>query len=124
MIKPIALSRLTERLPESLVPRLVDGDTEFTKVSTDTRTLEPGALFLARRVDNIDGYTFVHRALQPGPCAVVVENECPAISVPQRVVYDTLAVLGHLGAFNRDAFTGPVIAITRSTGKTTVKTMV
>lgn len=124
MIKPIALSRLTERLPESLGPRLVNGDTEFTKVSTDTRTLEPGALFIALRGENFDGNTFVQRAVQAGACAVVVEKECPDINVPQLIVYDTLAALGHLGALNRDAFTGAVIAITGSTGKTTVKTMV
>src|SRR5690625_7998256 len=89
MIKPIALSRLTERLPESLGPRLVNGDTEFTKVSTDTRTLEPGALFIALRGENFDGNTFVlaaqtychqnfhheGRTLEPGALFIALRGE-------------------------------------------------
>lgn len=124
MIKPVALSQLANRLPEALGPRLLNGDAEFTRVSTDSRSFEPGALFIALRGENFDGHNFVQQAVQAGACAVVVERQCPDIDVPQLVVYDALAALGHLGALNRDAFTGPVIAITGSTGKTTVKTMV
>lgn len=124
MIKPITLSRLANRLPVSLGPRLVNGDAEFTRVSTDTRTLEAGALFIALSGENFEGHDFVQQAVRAGACAVVVEKECSGVNVPQLIVHDALAALGHLGALNRDEFTGPVIAITGSTGKTTVKTMV
>ncbi len=103
--------------------RLQNGDCAFDAVSTDSRQTKPGDVFVALVGDNFDGHNFLHDAAQAGAAGVVVQHENVHISLPQLIVPDTLATLGSIGAMRRDAFTGTVIAITGSCGKTSVKGM-
>ena len=103
---------------------LEQGDCSFMAVSTDTRSLQTGELFVALRGENFDAHNFLNQALEKNPCALVVEKFYPELNVAQLVVSDSLLALGQIAAFNRSLFTGPLIAITGSSGKTTVKTLV
>ncbi len=102
---------------------LCGGDCRFERLSTDSRALLAGDLFVALRGDKFDGHRFVGTALERGACAVVVEAQQPQLALPQLVVTDTTRALGQIAALNRAAFDGAVVAITGSAGKTSVKGM-
>lgn len=123
MIKPLSLSQLAKHMSESLGAQLHQGDASFTCVTTDTRTLSRGDLFVALRGERFDAHDFLHQAVAQGACALVVEKFDPTIVLPQLCVKDTLLALGQIAALNRDAFHAPLVAVTGSGGKTTVKTM-
>ena len=91
-------------------------------VSIDTRTLVPGDLFIALAGENGDGHRFVADALARGAAGAMVHHDVPGAG-PLLRVDDTLAALTRLGAYAREQFTGAVIAITGSVGKTTTKEM-
>lgn len=97
-------------------------DADFTGVNTDTRTLAPGQLFIALKGERFDAHNFSGKAVEKGAVALMVENLQP-LSIPQLLVADTRKALGQLSAYNRSFFTGPLLAITGSSGKTTVKEM-
>ena len=97
-------------------------DCAFVRVSTDTRTIQPGDLFVALVGPNFDGHKFVEQALAKGAVAAVVSRTL-AMDLPQWVVEDTRIALGQIGLANRLRFDGDVYAITGSSGKTTVKEM-
>jgi UDP-N-acetylmuramoyl-tripeptide--D-alanyl-D-alanine ligase len=125
-------------------------DLAATGVSIDTRTLVPGDLFVALRGDNGDGHEFVIDALAKGAAGAMVHRDVPgeltaelttdpttdsttdsttdvtlggAIAARLLWVDDTLAALTRLGAYARARFTGRLVAITGSVGKTTTKEM-
>ncbi|HEY7771851.1 MAG TPA: UDP-N-acetylmuramoyl-tripeptide--D-alanyl-D-alanine ligase [Marinagarivorans sp.] len=100
---------------------LIGGDCTFSHFATDSRTLKPGELFIALRGDNFDGHAFVGKAQAVGATAVVVEHHIPDCSLPQLVVADTVLALGQIAQLGRSTFSGPLIAITGSCGKTSVK---
>lgn len=95
----------------------------FTGVSTDTRTLEQGQLFVALRGENFDGHRFLQQALAKGAVGLVVDTPDSNVELPQLVVGDTLEALARLAAGNRAESEAGVLAITGSSGKTTVKEM-
>lgn len=110
---------------------LTDFSTDVTGVSIDTRTLRPGDLFIALSGDPgprfgggdanaRDGHDFITQAINAGAAAVMVhrkiESDVPAIMVP-----DTLDGLWQLGAAARKRFQGRVVALTGSSGKTTLR---
>ena len=95
----------------------------FRGVSTDTRKLLPGSLYFALQGPNFDGHAFVEEARDQGAAAAAVSRPC-ASSLPQLQVADTRLALGQLGAFWRQQFSLPVVAITGSNGKTTVRAMI
>jgi UDP-N-acetylmuramoyl-tripeptide--D-alanyl-D-alanine ligase len=95
----------------------------FRGVSTDTRKLLPGSLYFALQGPNFDGHAFVEEARDQGAAAAAVSRPC-ASSLPQMEVADTRLALGQLGAFWRQQFSLPVVAITGSNGKTTVRAMI
>jgi hypothetical protein len=105
-----------------LEARFAGDDREFTGVSTDTRSLAPGQLFFALRGPNFDAHEKLQEALAAGAVAAVVERAMPC-RVPQLVVADTRAALGTLARAWRQRFAIPVLAVTGSAGKTTVKEM-
>lgn len=123
MIKSLSLSHLAERLSESLGAQLHQGNADFNRVTTDTRALLTGDLFVALRGERFDAHDFLHQAAEQGACALVVEKLDPEIALPQLCVNDTLLALGQIAALNRDEFHAPLLAVTGSGGKTTVKTM-
>lgn len=101
---------------------LVSADAAFHGVSTDTRTLQPGDLFVALKGPNFDGHRFIAQALAQGAVAAVV-SEAQALEIPQLLVADTRIALGQIARINRRRFNAPVFAVTGSVGKTTVKEM-
>ena len=101
---------------------------EFDSVGTDSRSIEPGQLFVALRGERFDGHDFVHHAIQQGAAAAMVdqqwfEQSSLANPAPLLVVADTRLALGALAAHWRANFQIPVIGVTGSNGKTTVKEM-
>ncbi len=99
-------------------PRHIDPATPFTSISTDTRTLTPGSVFVALKGDRFDGHTFIPQALDQGSCLIISEHSIhgPHIQVP-----DTLAAYQSIARWWREQFAIPVIGITGSVGKTTTK---
>ena len=98
-------------------------DAEVRRVSTDSRSIRPGDLFIALRGEKFDGGAFAAQALQQGAAGVVLDaRQAPEIASAIRVE-DTRLALGRLAAAWRQRFAIPVVAITGSNGKTTVKEM-
>ena len=91
-----------------------------TGISIDTRTLQPGDLFVALAGENGDGHDHVTAALAAGAAGAMVHRAMPG---PTLLVGDTLDGLWALGRFARARFTGRMIAVTGSVGKTTTKEM-
>lgn len=103
--------------------RLQGEDAEFSRVSTDTRTLQPGDLFVALQGDRFDGHQYVQQAFAKGAVAAMVSSPVePGQSL--LVVKDTLHGLGRVAALWAAQFSPRKIAITGSCGKTTLKEMV
>lgn len=96
-------------------------------VSTDTRTIETGNLFLALKGENFDGHAFLKKACEKGASGVILSDASFAADLPSDVsaflVKDTKQVLEDLAHFHRMRFHVPVIGITGSNGKTTTKDM-
>jgi len=101
---------------------LIGEDRPFGCVSTDSRTLKPGALFVALRGPNFDGTAFVQAAAAQGAIGALVERATPG-ALPQVRVSDTLRALQELAKSWRADFTLPVVAVAGSNGKTTAKEM-
>ncbi len=113
-----SLSQVAERLDGELNGE----DLLFSGVGTDSRTLSPGELFVALKGPNFDGSDYLQMALERGATGAVVHQLQP-VPIPQIVVDDTLKSLGALAAAWRRQFSIPVVGITGSNGKTTVKEM-
>jgi UDP-N-acetylmuramoyl-tripeptide--D-alanyl-D-alanine ligase len=108
---------------ESVNGKLIGDDRAFESVSTDTRTLAPGQLFFALQGENFDATAFIEEAGRRGAAGAVVARRQPS-ELPQVEVPDTLEALGLFAKDWRARFAIPVIAVTGSNGKTTVKEMV
>ncbi len=94
-----------------------------TGFSTDSRSLQPGDLFIPLRGETFDGHDYLAQAAQHGAAACLTEEIVGGLTVPLVQVEDTLKALGDLAAFVRNRFSGPVVGITGTTGKTTTKEM-
>jgi UDP-N-acetylmuramoyl-tripeptide--D-alanyl-D-alanine ligase len=103
--------------------KILGVDCEFTGVSTDSRTMQPGNIFVALRGEHFDGHTYLREVESEGASAALVSVAVPD-TFSQLLVEDTQRALGLLGAYNRQLYSGPLVAITGSSGKTTVKNMV
>jgi UDP-N-acetylmuramoyl-tripeptide--D-alanyl-D-alanine ligase len=101
---------------------LIGEDRPFGCVSTDSRTLKPGSLFVALRGPNFDGTAFVPAAAAQGAIGALVERATPG-ALPQIVVADSLRALQALAKNWRADFSLPVVAVAGSNGKTTAKEM-
>ena len=98
---------------------------QFSEISTDTRTLGPGALFLALVGERFDGHEYLAAARDRGASgAVVRRGTLPVDGLRLYPADDTLVALGALARRRRDTIAGPVVAITGSNGKTSTKEMV
>ncbi len=89
---------------------------------TDTRRLIPGCLFIALKGENFDAHDFVEQAQQGGAAALLVERQL-ASPLPQIIVSDCRLALGQLGQWIRQHSMAKVVALTGSSGKTSVKEM-
>lgn len=92
-------------------------------VSTDTRAIRDGDLFVALRGERFDGHEFVAQAKQAGAVAAVVDSAVAGADIPQLVVEDTVEALAALAAAQRDESRAQFVAVTGSSGKTTVREM-
>ena len=102
----------------------INGDAGFTGVSTDSRSIASGELFVAIKGENFDGHAYVEQALARGASAALVSHEVKTSTpIPQIMVGDTLMALGRLAQIWRSRFIIPMLALTGSNGKTTVKEM-
>lgn len=110
-------------LSEGGAPR---GTTPLTGVSTDTRRLRTGDLFVALRGERYDAHDFLGDAVAGGAAALVVSNpeRAAGLGRPVFVVRDTGAALAALGAYRRRRWGGTVVAVAGSNGKTTTKELI
>ncbi len=115
----LRLSQVAERLEGVLI----GDDISFSSVSTDTRTLASQALFVALKGPHFDGHDFIPQAISAGASGLLVSEE-RLEPVPQIRVDNTRLGLGRLAALWRDSFPVPLVGITGSNGKTTVKELV
>jgi len=113
------LSEIAQRVRGTLI----GGDTAVSAVSIDSRTLKPGELYIAIKGRSFDGHSFVDQAGQAGAAAAIVHEGVEA-SMPQIVVTDTHLALAELAGVWRQKAAVPVVGLTGSNGKTTVKEMV
>lgn len=100
--------------------RTQGADANFSRVGTDTRTLQSGDLFVALKGERFDGHDHVNQAAARGAVGALVSRPV-AVDLPQVVVTDTLLGLQDYAASWRSSFDLPVLAITGSNGKTTTK---
>lgn len=118
MLEAIRLSELLKPLAATM-----NGvDTHFDSVSIDARNVQAGGLFVALSGSRVNGHDYVAQAREQGAAAAMVEYLVDD-ELPQLLVHDCQLALAQLAALARDGFAGRVIAITGSSGKTTVKEM-
>ncbi|UAW99003.1 UDP-N-acetylmuramoyl-tripeptide--D-alanyl-D-alanine ligase [Halopseudomonas nanhaiensis] len=97
-------------------------DVRVEHVCIDSREARAGSLFVALQGSRVNGHDFVGKARERGAVAALVEYLVDD-PLPQLLVHDAQLALGQLGALSRDDFSGPLVAITGSSGKTSVKEM-
>ena len=119
-----------DRVAAALAP-LADGNlplgsAPLTAVSTDTRHIVSGDLFVALAGERFDAHDFLAEAVEKGAAALVVSrpDRAAGLGVPVFAVRDTLVALGALAHAYRRAWNGPVVAVAGSNGKTTTKDMI
>ena len=103
--------------------RIVGNDAIFEHVVTDTRELNGGELFIALQGEHFNGQDFVQDAKRSGAVAVMADRQLE-VDLPTLVVADTTKSLGQLAAFWRCQFEMPIVGVTGSNGKTTVREMI
>lgn len=118
----MSVMRLSEAAG-GLAASLCGADAEFSGVSTDSRAVRPGELFVALEGERFDAHEFLEQARANGAVAALVSRDCE-VDLPTLRVDDTRAALGRLGELWRLRHDVSVIAITGSNGKTTVKEMI
>lgn len=100
------------------------GDAHFVGLSTDSRKIEQGNVFLALRGETFDAHDFLDMVASSGAVAVIAERVPAGFAIPALIVPDTKRALAEIATYWRQQFTLPVIAVTGSNGKTTVKEMI
>lgn len=114
----------TNQLAQTLNAKLIgSGDVVVENISTDTRQAVENGLFFALKGEKFDAHDYVEKAIEQGCVALVVERELN-VSVPQIVVVDTRLALGELAKWLKAKLNPKTVAMTGSSGKTTVKEMV
>ena len=99
-------------------------DVEWTGISTDSRSISAGNLYVALQGENFDGHDFVTSAAASGAVAIVNDHFTSEMKTPQVVVRNTVTALGDIALAHRLRFSIPVVGITGSVGKTTTRAMV
>ncbi|WP_312190173.1 UDP-N-acetylmuramoyl-tripeptide--D-alanyl-D-alanine ligase [Leclercia sp.] len=100
----------------------VSGELTFDAVTTDTRKITPGCLFVALKGERFDAHDFAEQAKAAGAGALLVSRKLD-IDLPQAVVKDTRLAFGELAAWVRQQVPARIVALTGSSGKTSVKEM-
>ncbi len=110
-------------ISKAVQAQLIGQDCLINNVSTDTRDIEAGSLFIALVGENFDAHSFGQQAMDAGASALLVSRQLE-VDLPQLVVKDTRQALGMLGSWVHQQCDIKTLAITGSCGKTTVKEMV
>ncbi|KAA9002605.1 UDP-N-acetylmuramoyl-tripeptide--D-alanyl-D-alanine ligase [Affinibrenneria salicis] len=110
------------QLTQVLGAQLIGEDCTIDAVSTDTRKIGAGSLFVALRGERFDAHDYADDAVASGAAALIVSKRLP-VDVPQLLVADTRQALGQLAAWVRQQSKAYVVALTGSSGKTSVKEM-
>jgi len=118
----MSLNEAHALLPDSKL--IGDGALRVSRVHSDTRSLQPGDLFVALKGERFDAHTFLREAKAAGAVAAIAERGLDAAGLPGLQVADTRRALGELAAAWRRRFQLPLIAVTGSNGKTTVTQMI
>ena len=120
------LDRVAGALADNATAALPRGTTELAGITTDTRSIAPGQIFVALRGERFDGHDHLEAAVQAGAAGVVVSRALPlgALGVPVFQVDDTLVALGALGRYWRRAWGRTIVAVAGSNGKTTTKDLI
>jgi UDP-N-acetylmuramoyl-tripeptide--D-alanyl-D-alanine ligase len=111
-------------LQSALSNASVTTDVYVDGLSTDSRNVAAGNLFVALRGERFDAHDFLDQVVARNVAAVMVEQLPAGLNVPALVVPDTRVALGEIGHFWRRQFALPLIGVTGSNGKTTVKEMI
>ncbi|MDX1561997.1 MAG: UDP-N-acetylmuramoyl-tripeptide--D-alanyl-D-alanine ligase, partial [Gammaproteobacteria bacterium] len=117
------MARRLSAVAAEVAGQLVGADADFGVVGTDTRTLPAGALFVAIEGDRFDGNDFVAAAAERGAAGALVSRAAD-VALPQIQVADTRHAFGQMARAWRLNFDVPVVAVTGSAGKTTVKELI
>ncbi len=121
-MNPLPISQIAKFAGASLSSG--DGTVVIDKVSTDSRTIKRGDLFVALRGENFDGHNFVEAVAKAGAAGAIVESNWKG-NVPETFALiraeDTLQAYQHLAANYRRSLSLKVVAITGSNGKTSTK---
>ena len=106
--------------------KLLGGDVTVTGVSTDTRTIEPGMLFVAIRGESFDGNDYIGAAAEKGAAAAISDRAAGAdgYSIPVILAEDSRAAQLALAHYHREKFPLKLVGVTGSVGKTSTKDMV
>jgi UDP-N-acetylmuramoyl-tripeptide--D-alanyl-D-alanine ligase len=115
----IPLEELAERFGGALVPSTLKS--EVTGFATDSRDVKPGDLFIAIRGANVDGHEFAGKARELGAVASLAERE---VEGPHILVDEVVGALARMALSYRRDFSGPVVGITGSAGKSSAKEFV
>jgi len=120
------LDRVATALGDTAGARYPRGSLELSGITTDSRKVFPGQLFVALVGEKFDGHEYVRSSVEKGAAAVVVSREEAAadIGVPFFLVDDTLVALGRLGSHYRRVWGGPAVMVAGSNGKTTTKDLI
>ncbi len=118
-MRPITVAQAAAYINAAVIG---DDSRIFSTVSTDSRNIPEGALFLALKGERFDGHNYIEKAVENGAIAVVSERDV-SVSVPVLRVADTGEALLALAGGYRSLFSVPVVGITGSVGKTTTKEM-
>ncbi|MEA3405582.1 MAG: UDP-N-acetylmuramoyl-tripeptide--D-alanyl-D-alanine ligase [Pseudomonadota bacterium] len=117
------IEQLSQSVNGELFGPLSEQPVRFDSVSTDTRTMQPGALYIAIKGEHFDGHRFIEEAIKQGAVAVLVSEMMETI-VPAVLVEDTRIALGQFAHWHRQQMpVKTLVGITGSNGKTTTKTL-
>lgn len=120
MFKQLMNSRA---LAHALNAEHVGAEVDFSSLSTDSRNISQGQLFIALKGERFDGHAYLAQVASKGAVAAIVDHVQADCAITQIKVADTRLALAQLGAANRQLFNGKMVAVTGSSGKTTVKEM-
>jgi UDP-N-acetylmuramoyl-tripeptide--D-alanyl-D-alanine ligase len=102
---------------------IIGEDKVVTDVSTDSRSIVEGDIYVALKGPFFDGHNYINTAVNKGAAVVVVSHQIAGLAVTQLVVEDTKKALGYLAQLLRSKFDGQVVALTGSVGKTSTRAM-
>ncbi len=120
------LDRIAAALADQAVGRLPRGPTQVSVVTTDTRKIQKGNVFVALRGERFDGHDYLSDAVRDGASALVVSRvpKLNTLGVPIFEVRDTLIALGALAHYWRKAWGKTIVAVAGSNGKTSTKDLI